>query len=461
VENGTTSITVLVEGATAVAQVEVHQQVASIDVSPAEIELDALEAEGQFTAVAADANGNLMPDVEFEWNVRDPAVASIDEAGVVVARANGRAGVTARADGARGDARVVVEQRPDHVAIDPEELELAVNQSEALSGEVVDRNGFAVPGSYTITWSSEDPSIASVSTSGLVQAHAPGVTNIVAAAGSVTGRVMVAVEGVAPPPEGAGDIIVFNDVNVFDDVALRNANNRLLIRNLVGFGISGPREDATTVWLDGGRGSNCYFTAPCVPLDSMKVQIEGAGYDLEFIKSSGGTLTTIPTSVRVVILWNPNEIFTAAEIEALLAFTDQGGRIIFVGEHGSFYGGFHVENQFLADMQTGLTVSGDFIDCGYVTLDESSLRPHQVTAGMTDITIACASRLFPTPEDTPLVFGTCGETCAIIVATHPRSAPENDTAAPFTDWGVSRRRVFGGNSSVLPAPPNPKSTTGH
>ena len=461
VADGSTSVTALVEGATAVAQIVVRQQVDRIEVSPAEIELDALEAEGQFTAVAYDAAGNVMDDVEFEWNVRDPAVASINDNGVVEAIANGRAGVTARADGARGDARVIVEQRPDHVAITPAELELAVNESAQLSGEVVDANGFTVPGEFDIGWSSQDPHIASVSSSGLVTGTGPGATNITAHAGVYTGTAAVSVDGVAPPAEGAGDIIVFNDVNVFDDGALQNPNNQLLIRNLVGFDITGPRAGATTVWLDGGRQSNCYFGSTCVSLESTKAEIAEAGYDFEIIQSHAGSLTDIPGSVRVIILWNPNEVVTPEEIAALLEFTDEGGRIIFVGEHGSFYSGFHVENQFLADMQTSLTVQGDFIDCGYVTLPESSLRPHQVTDGMTDITIACASRLFPTSTDTPLVFGTCGETCAIIVATRPRSAVQSDTAAPSRNVDVSSRVGAGSSTTPLPAPPNPSSPTGH
>jgi hypothetical protein len=73
---------------------------ASVTVSPTSI--DTLIGVGdvvQYTAEARDAGGALISGVPFIWTTDDPAVATVDNTGLVTARGNGTAGITATAPG--------------------------------------------------------------------------------------------------------------------------------------------------------------------------------------------------------------------------------------------------------------------------------------------------------------------------------------------------------------------------
>jgi hypothetical protein len=51
---------------------------------------------------------------------------------------------------------------------------------------------------------------------------------------------------------------------------------------------------------------------------------------------------------------------------------------------------------------------GNAVDCGYTALPGSSIVDNQVTAGLTGLTIACASVIEPGPDDTVLFYNTAG-----------------------------------------------------
>lgn len=70
---------------------------------------------------------------------------------------------------------------------------LVVGDSLALSAVLRDRNGGALP-QRDVSWSSQDPSVASVAANGLIRAVAEGTTSIQASIGSVQGAVPVSVE---------------------------------------------------------------------------------------------------------------------------------------------------------------------------------------------------------------------------------------------------------------------------
>ncbi len=202
---------------------------------------------------------------------------------------------------------------------------------------------------------------------------------------------------------GAGDFIVFNDLNVFDNNGMSIEDNHTLVRNLVTFGGSGPRSTGTVVWWDNGRSTNCSW---CIPgtLTTTAGVIQGEGLSIQQIYSSSGSLVNIPSNVRVIFLWMPNVYYTWQEINALKTFAQEGGRIVFIGEHGSYYSGFHVENRFFSDMGSQMTVQGAFLDCGFNTLPADRILPGQVTEGMTQYRMACSSRLYPGPDDVALIL---------------------------------------------------------
>ena len=189
------------------------------------------------------------------------------------------------------------------------------------------------------------------------------------------------------------EIIVFNDVNIFDNTGMdddfdeegasggANPNNKLLATNLVSFTSSGSRNAGTVVQFDCGRSSG--FSSACTDFTNFEGAITTAGLTVSDVPSSSGTLTSIPTNVKVLFLWLPKVAFTGTEINTLKQFVADGGRIVFVGEHGSFYTTTainNVANPFLKDMGAKSLIKGGSFDCGFNTLPAASLNTigHQV-----------------------------------------------------------------------------------
>jgi uncharacterized protein YjdB len=108
VANGVAIISASADKIFGVATVTVRQVAASVEVTPADATLAAIGATQQFTATARDANGNVVTDAVFVWEVSDPAVATIDPSGLATAVGNGIATVTARSGAAAGTGSVTV-----------------------------------------------------------------------------------------------------------------------------------------------------------------------------------------------------------------------------------------------------------------------------------------------------------------------------------------------------------------
>ncbi len=214
---------------------------------------------------------------------------------------------------------------------------------------------------------------------------------------------------VTPPPPGT-DVVVFNDMNIFDENAMQDPNNQLLVRNLVGFTGSGPRADGTVVWFDKGRSSPCFNNGECgIGVNAtMLAEIQGLGLTvIEMSSDTGAVYTQIPPDVKAIFLWNPTVQFTTEEMAGFMQFVAEGGRVVFIGEWDGFYGaaGLATENQFLLDIGAQMTNTGAQIDCGYTLLPPSRiLLGHQVTTGLTGLTIACASIINPGPQDFPIMY---------------------------------------------------------
>ena len=208
-------------------------------------------------------------------------------------------------------------------------------------------------------------------------------------------------------------MVVFNDLNIFDNIAMANPNNVQLLKNLVNYTAMGSRAGGNGVWWDRSRNTGCILGPDfCAgDLDPARQLILDEGYLLEEFLSTPAPLTAIPGNIKILFLWLPTIPFSLQEINAMKACAAEGGRIIFVGEWDGFYGstGIAVENQFLINMGAVLLNTGGAVDCGRNLLPAESIRPHQVTLGVTELTIACASIIEPGPGDYPLFYDTSGQ----------------------------------------------------
>ena len=150
-------------------------------------------------AEARDADGNLLQRTAF-WAAEDSAIASVSDSGNVTARRVGAAKIAASIEGKSGFADVVVTTaRVASVLVSPPNASVSVGQNVTFSAEARDGNGTVLPG-RPVTWSSSNPQVASVNTSGRVTALQGGAAIISAQADGVIGMASVNVATPPPPP---------------------------------------------------------------------------------------------------------------------------------------------------------------------------------------------------------------------------------------------------------------------
>jgi hypothetical protein len=111
------------------------------------------------------------------WASSDTSVATVDASGLVTARGTaGTATVTATSNGVMGFSTVTVVDVPvATVEIEPSALSLAQGTSATLSVTLRSAEGVILVGP-SVTWSSDDPGVASVGTQGNVTAIGEGST---------------------------------------------------------------------------------------------------------------------------------------------------------------------------------------------------------------------------------------------------------------------------------------------
>ncbi len=215
---GVVTITATSEGrSTAVGVVISPVPVARVDVSPAS-ERIVVGQTTQLTGVARDANGVPL-DRPLNWSTSAAAVATVSADGLVIAIAPGRATITAEHEGTTGTAVVDVDSRPiGAVIVSPAQATLSEGEQLTLSVQVTDGSGNLLTG-RPLTFSSGNPSSATVDANGAVRAIAAGSATITVRSEGQEGTMRVTV---LPTPVASVRIEPANDtLAVGDSVALR------------------------------------------------------------------------------------------------------------------------------------------------------------------------------------------------------------------------------------------------
>ncbi|MFL5450255.1 MAG: protein kinase domain-containing protein [Gemmatimonadales bacterium] len=178
-------------------------------------------------AESRDASGKMVGPERISWSSTDTTVVTVDSAGVVQAVARGRAQVIAAAGAWRDSAGIVVRPAPRTPVLpqlaslsiaSPAPLRVGDTLTLALTGQ--DESGKSIPG-VRATWSSSDPSVASVDqNSGLIRARAAGGTLIIARSGEESAISSVSV---APAQVASVDVSGARPLKVGDTLDLRAA----------------------------------------------------------------------------------------------------------------------------------------------------------------------------------------------------------------------------------------------
>lgn len=177
-----------VSTATAAASTAGPAAVVSVAARDDTYQFSALGASKTFEATAYDAAGLAVSGAALDWRSLDPSIASVDAGGTVTARSIGFTTILVAAaccPGAADAIEVTVSQMPTAVAVSPASFSLDVGGSQELSSTLTDANGNLVP-EISTDWSSADPAIAVVSSSGVASGVAGGSTVVRASFGALS-----------------------------------------------------------------------------------------------------------------------------------------------------------------------------------------------------------------------------------------------------------------------------------
>ena len=197
---GTAVITVVVEGKRATTRVSVTPPaVAIVIISPPTASLQ-IGGHLRLDVAVRDAHDRPITGRTVTWRSSDATIASVSALGAVTALRAGQATITAQIESQSASAAVTVSAVPVvSVAVTPAALTLPIGKSAQLTVALRDARGGALK-DRDVTWSSGNPSVATVSATGSVTATAGGSTTITATSEGVTGSATITVPAAPGPP---------------------------------------------------------------------------------------------------------------------------------------------------------------------------------------------------------------------------------------------------------------------
>jgi hypothetical protein len=229
------------------------------------------------------------------------------------------------------------------------------------------------------------------------QVPSPATVNVCAygAADTACSRVTL-----STPPSPGGDVVALGDTYLLTDAALvAQAGNRMLATQLVNFAGPGSRNAGRTVMFDRGRNSTCLASGACADssLNSLTAAITGAGYSIQRVDTQA-VYKNIPSSVKVIFMWNPAVYLSDRETNELKRFAREGGRIVLVSDDTTSLGGSgsnvgYVVNDMMYRLVYGsMYFNYNDVACGAPSdIPGSGILSHQSTTGVATVRMDCAS----------------------------------------------------------------------
>jgi hypothetical protein len=195
---GTSNLTATAGSVTSnIVVVSVHDHVDNITLSPASVNCDSQNVTQIFTATAFSSGIDITSTVgTFSWGSSNDAVATIDVAGPattpvltanqaqIKAKSPGLTNIAATISGTNSIAAPFITCSPATISAHVQSLpdtsfSIATGANKQLVADVVDTLGVTITG-LTLTWTSSQPAIATVSSGAAVTGVAPGVAVVTA-----------------------------------------------------------------------------------------------------------------------------------------------------------------------------------------------------------------------------------------------------------------------------------------
>lgn len=221
---GSTTITAMSEGKSGTSSIVVlttappppppPAAVASVTVTPTSATVESGKTV-QLTATLRDASGNQLTGRSVTWTSLNTSAATVSSTGLVSGVAAGTASVYAASEGKSDTATITVVTAPPpppvpvaSVTVTPATASIETTKTVQLSATLRDANGGTLTG-RSVTWTSLNAGVATVSSSGLVTGVTAGSANVYALSeGKSDTAAITVVAPPPPPPPGSGVVFV-------------------------------------------------------------------------------------------------------------------------------------------------------------------------------------------------------------------------------------------------------------
>lgn len=370
------------KSATAVITVTARD-VASVVVIPATVSMR-IGVTTPLQAQTLDAEGATLTGRTVTWASGNPSVATVSAQGVVTAVAVGAATITATSEGKVGQAAVTVTLPPvQTITVTPSLDTLGVGNERALTAVLRDAAGNVLTG-RALSWSSSNVSIATVSSTGAVNALAPGTATITVSSegrlGTATVVVLARLANTVTVTPSSSTLIVGSTVQLSTQIT--DAQGNLLTGRTVTFA-----SDAPGVATVNGSG-----LVTSVAAGTARITASSEG------KSGSATVQVIPVPVATVTLTPTTATLFVGNTQQLTAVARSAGGTILTGRAVTYTSGAPTVATVSA---TGLvTAVGSGVALILATIDG-------VTATSTvTVTVPAIASISLTPVDPSIVLGT-------------------------------------------------------
>lgn len=243
------------------------------------------------TATGADQKGGAIATGTVIWSSSAPNIATVAASGSITTLAAGQTIITATAGTKSGQATLTVVPVPvAAVTVAPASAALAVGGTQQFTATPIDAGNTPLTG-RVVTWTSSDPSKASVSATGLVTGVAVGNATITATSEgkSVTAAVVVAnsatIASISPTTLVPGTTFTVNGVNFGATIAANTVRVA---------GVTATITSATTTQITA--------TVPCIASGSSPVVVTTSAVNSPAVNATvAGSVRTLAVGQAVVL----------------------------------------------------------------------------------------------------------------------------------------------------------------